>query len=136
MADSKKVSLDVARQEMDKWLDYKKVKAKKRESFSEHIDTIVEGIVDGSLSLDDKTMVFTHTLSFPVGKDGNITELTYRPRLMVQEINAGMKGVKANDVDGRIVRYIAVLTEKPSAIISNLDTEDNSVAQAFVQFFL
>jgi len=135
MAETKKIKPEVARKELEKWLDFKKVKDKKRDDFSEHIDTIVEGIVDGTLSLDDK-FVFTHRLSFPIGKDDNITELKYVPRLMVEDINARMKGVKANDVDGRIVRYIAALTDQPSAVISKLDTEDNSLAQAFVQFFL
>lgn len=136
MSETKKVPLKVAKKEMDNWLDHKKVKSKKRDDFAEHIETIVEGICDGTLTLDPKTFEFTHKLSFPLGDDGNITELKYRSRMMVEEINSRMKGIKANDVDGRIVRYIAALTEQPSAVVSKLDTEDNSLAQAFVQFFL
>ena len=55
---------------------------------------------------------------------------------MVRGINAKMKGVKSGDSDGRIVGYIAALTDQPSGIITSLDTEDNSLAQQIVAFFL
>ena len=133
-----KIPLKTAEAEVDKWLDYKKVKDKKRENNKEQIELIVDAVCDGTLVLDDK-FVFTHKLLFPLGSsenEGKIKELKYRPRLMVREINAKMKGVKANDPDGRIVSYIAALSDQPSGIISSLDTEDNSLAQQIVSFFL
>ena len=134
-----KIPLETAQAEVDKWLDFKKVKDQKRENNKEQIELIVDAICEGTLVLDEKTLVFTHKLSFPLGssdKEGTIKELTYKPRLMVRDINAKMKGVKAGDSDGRIVGYIAALTDQPSGIITSLDTEDNSLAQQIVAFFL
>ncbi len=136
---SKKIPLKTAQAEVDKWLDYKKVKDQKRQNNQEQIEIMTDAMCDGTLILDDKTLVFTHKLLFPLGNsdnEGKVTELTYKPRLMVRDINAKMKGVKANDPDGRIVSYIAALTDQPSGIISSLDTEDNSLAQQIVAFFL
>jgi len=132
-----KIPLEVAQVEIEKWLDFKKVKTQKRENNKEQLELITDAICDGTLVLDDKTFVFTHKLLFPLGSGDSekIKELTYKPRLMVRDINAKMKGVKANDPDGRIVSYIAALTDQPSGIITSLDTEDNSLAQQIVQFF-
>lgn len=134
-----KIPLQTAQAEVDKWLDFKKVKDQKRENNKEQIELIVDAMCEGTLELDDKTLVFTHHLSFPLGssdKEATITKLTYKPRLMVRDINAKMKGVKSGDSDGRIVGYIAALTDQPSGIITSLDTEDNSLAQQIVAFFL
>lgn len=134
-----KIPLKTAQAEVDKWLDFKKVKTQKRENNKEQIELIVDAVCDGTLVLDEKTLVFTHKLLFPLGNsdnEGTIKELTYKPRLMVRDINAKMKGVKANDPDGRIVSYVSALTDQPSGIIASLDTEDNSLAQQIVSFFL
>ena len=62
--------------------------------------------------------------------------LVFKPRLTVGQINAKMKGVKASDVDGRLVGYIAALTAQNTGVIAKLDAEDNKVAQSIVMFFL
>ena len=133
-----KIALDVAKKEAQKWLDHKRIKPKKREALSDQIDTIVDGISDGSLILE-KNHNFTYTLSFPLkNSDGEETvkTLTFKPRISVKEITARMKGVKSNDADARVLGYIAALIDQPSALLSEMDTEDNSIAQAFATFFL
>ena len=135
---NKKIPLETAELEVEKWLDHKRVKPKKRENLKENIEVIVDNICDGSLVLRDDYH-FVQTLSFPVKNaagEEKVKELIYKPRLMVRDINAKMKGVKANDPDGRVVSYIAALTDQPAGVISNLDTEDNSLAQQFASFFL
>ena len=135
---TEKVTRKVAESEVNKWLDHKKVKDKKRENLQDQIDVMVDAIIDGSLVLD-QDFKFTHTLSFPIkNANGEITvkSLTYKPRLSVKEINSRMKGVKANDADARVVGYIAALTDQPAAVLTSLDTEDNSLSQAFATFFL
>ena len=135
---TEKVTRKVAELEVNKWLDHKKVKDKKRENLQDQIDIMVDSIIDGSLVLD-QDLKFTHTLSFPIeNAKGEVTvrSLTYKPRLAVKEINSRMKGVKATDADARVVGYISALTEQPSAVLTSLDTEDNTLAQAFATFFL
>ena len=135
---TEKVTRKVAESEVNKWLDYKKVKDKKRENLQDQIDVMVDAIIDGSLVLD-QDFKFTHTLSFPIENakgEVSIRSLTYKPRLSVKEINSRMKGVKANDADARVVGYIAALTDQPAAVLTSLETEDNSLSQAFATFFL
>ena len=135
---TEKVTRKVAELEVTKWLDHKKVKDRKRENLQDQIDIMVGAIIDGSLVLDQDCK-FTHQLSFPIeNAKGEVTvrSLTYKPRLSVIEINAKMKGVKPTDADARVVGYISALTGQPSAVLTSLDTEDNSLAQAFATFFL
>lgn len=136
---NKKIPLKTAEAEIKKWLDFKKVKPKKRESLQDNIDSMVDNIVDGTLVLDDKTFVLTHALSFPLENDkGEVTvkELVYKPRIQVRDINVKMKGLKPTDADGRIIGYTRALTDQPAEVIKSLDTEDNTLAQHITGFFL
>lgn len=132
-----KVAREVAQAEIEKWLDYKKIKEAKREAEETTTETIVDAICDGTLVLN-KDYTFTHKLAFPLKSDGEDTlkELTYKPRLEVREINTKMKGIKPSDADGRIMGYIAALTDQPRGVLTRMDTEDNRIAQAFATFFL
>jgi hypothetical protein len=130
-----KIARDIAITEVTSWLDYKKVNEKKRETYKESIDTLVDSVVDGSLSLSDDK-VFVHTLKFPIGKEVSIPALEYKPRLQLAAVHSQLKNVKGDDADGRIVAYVAALTGQPKEVIKNLDTEDYSTAQAIAIFFL
>lgn len=134
---SKKIPLSTAEAEIEKWLDFKKVKERKRENLKENIDYMIDSICDGSLILRDD-MHLVQKLSFPMKADDkdSITELVYKPRLQLREINVKMKGLKPTDADGRIVGYTRALTDQPAAVITNLDTEDNTLAQHITGFFL
>ena len=135
---AKKINLKTAEAEIKKWLDYKKVSPKKRESLQDNIDNMVDCIVDGTLVLQDD-MKLLHTLSFPLENDkGEVTvkELIYKPRLQVRDINVKMKGLKPTDADGRIIGYTRALTDQPAEVIKSLDTEDNTLAQHITGFFL
>ena len=95
-------------------------------------------MADGTLVVE-KDFKLTHTLVFPItNSDGKetVAKLTYKPRLMVRDINVKMKGIKAGDNDGRVVGYVAALTDQPSGVLTSLDTEDNGLAQAIAMFFL
>lgn len=133
-----KITPEVARLEVEKWLDYKKVKSSKRENLSDQIDILVDNVVDGTLVLEEGCK-FTHELSFPLkneeGKD-KLKTLIYKPRVNVQQINTKMTGLKPTDADGRILGYIAALTDQPLALIAKMDTEDVSIGKAFAMFFL
>lgn len=129
------VAIDAAKEEVGKWLDYKKIGDAKRESFKDSIETLAGYLSDGSLILrEDKT--FEHTLKFAVGSGGSIAKLEYKPRISMKAVNEKMVGVKPTDADGRLLAYIAALTGQPKNIISELDTEDNAVAQAIAVFFV
>jgi hypothetical protein len=130
-----KVDEEVAKQEVESWLDHKKVGPKKREINQGSIDTMVEAICEGYLELkDDKK--FVQKLKFPTTGEISIEELTFAARINMVAVSPKMEGVKNGDVDGRLMAYISALTTKPKDLIKRLDSEDLSLAQSIAIFFL
>lgn len=127
-----KTPLDLAREEIKTWLDYKKVPAKRREELKDNIEKIAEFLIDKNVVLDQSKMVFTQKLLFPIG---DIDTLTYKPRLKQLEIGKRIQGLKANDNAAFLRAYICALTDKPADLIANLDTEDYTFGQALAVFF-
>lgn len=130
-----KIAKEIADAEVQKWLDFKKVKESKRELIIEILDSLSEAIQDGFLVLNED-MTLTHTLKFPIKGEVVTEKLTYQPRVTVQSVNLHMKGIKGNDTDSKLLATIAALTRSPKALIENLDTEDYSIAQQIGIFFL
>lgn len=129
------VSKEVAQAEITKWLDSKKIGSLKRESQENQINVLVEAICDGFLKVEsDCTLV--QTLKFETTEGKPIKELRYKSRLTLKEVNQHLQSVKATDVDGRILAYAAALTGEAKGILVRFDTEDSSVMQAIVLFFI
>jgi len=128
------VSKEVAIEEVNKWLDYKKVSLKRREAAKDYIESLAQGIEDGVLSLDDKTFELTQKLNFTLGENTN--ELVFKPRLTVGTIQRRLSAVKSGDGDSRVLAYVCALTGIATALASNLDTEDYAIASTIAYFFL
>ena len=131
-----KVALDVAIEEVNKWLDYKRVNDKKRESYKENIETLVDAVADGYLRLNQEDHKFILELKFPTDGESPVKSLEFKPRIKVSQVHQHLQGVKSTDADGRLLAYVAALTSQPSGIIKGLDTEDYNVALAIAIFFL
>lgn len=127
-----KVDPVVAAGEVTRWLDQKRVMPKKRESLKEQIETMTDAIVHGVLSIDEEGVI-THKLLYPL--EGFAEELTYKPRIRVEDVQARLKNQKSTDVDARILATMAALTGKSMGVLAKLDSEDLSVAQSIVIFF-
>lgn len=134
------ITPEVAQQEVNQWLDFKKVSEKRRENYKENIETLVGSIVTGQLTLDQDSKEFTQNLLLPITAEGTdkvtVDKLVFKPRIAVKQIRTQMQGVKSTDLQGMILGYIAALTGKPKEVLANLDTEDYTVAQAIAIFFL
>ena len=126
------VSREVAENEVNRWLDHKRVKESKRERNREAIEGIVEAVMDGTFTIDDECVI-THKLSFGLGNDEVIKELKYIPRLTVGRIGEYTKTAKTNDE--RVRGYIAALAGVANGIVATMETEDYSVAGNVVIFF-
>ena len=127
------VSKEIAEAEIKKWLDVKKVRDTKRESYKESVSTLIEAVCSGNLVLNEDNSL-THTLSFPVRADNAFKTLTYKSRL---DVNTRMKyseGVIGGEP--RIVATIAALTGQGNLIIASMDTEDYGIASSVALFFL
>ena len=134
MENGKKVSPQVAMQEVERWLDLKRIKASKRESNADTIEGLAESFEDGTLTLDDKGSI-TMNLTFGIGENESIKQLKFKPRISVGEIHQSLKGIKGTDADARIIAYMAALTGQMPAVIRKLDTTDHGIASGIVVFF-
>lgn len=128
-----KVSKEVATEEVNKWLDYKKVKEKKRVAYKDAIESLADAISEGALVLNEDFSL-TQTLDFPVGADKQFKSLDYKPRIDVSTIQKYMNGVTGGD--GRILATIAALSGQAKEVVAKMDTEDYSVASSVAIFFL
>lgn len=132
------VAKEVAQSDVEKWLDYKKVRASRREQNKAHVDNLIAAVSDGVLVVnEDKTI--TQNLSFPVqDKDGKdaFEALEYKPRIATSIVGMHLQGVNQEDNYGRVSAYVAALTGKPKALVMKLDTEDFGVASSIAVFFV
>jgi hypothetical protein len=129
-----KVTESIAKKEVEKWLDFKKVSSRKREEYKAYIEALTYAVQDGDLILNEDNS-FTQVLKFPLG-DGSVKELTYKPRVTVSELRDATKGLAAGDAEGRLAAYCAALTNQPKGVFYGLDSEDNGIAQAIAIFFI
>ncbi len=128
------IAKEVAQKEVNSWLEFKKVDQTKIDDSEEVIEALVNGFINGYLTLSKETMVINHKLKFPVLKT---TELNYKPRVKMSEIDAKTQNQKSGGGTNKILRpYICAVTETNSAVIAELDTEDNRIATGIATFFL
>ena len=137
------ITPEVAQQDIDKWLDYKKIGQHKRELLKEAIDTIYDALVSGELTIkEDFTILYR--LKFPVssavaGSDEpskELKELSFKPRLNGEQLEARLKHMKATDTASRVRAYIQALTNAPEVLLKKLDTSDLDVCQSIAGFFI
>jgi len=127
-----------AEADFQQWLDLKKISDTKRRESESSANTIIEALMNGGLVLGEDG-VLTQKLKFPIEDNkGNPTysTLEFKPRVKVENIHAHLQGVKSADADGRVAAMIAAVTSKSKAIVLKMDTEDYSIGQAIVVFFL
>jgi len=132
------VSYEVASQLVEGWLDYKKIKERKREAFSEAQEALVQAVMDGELKLDELYNM-TYMLNVPIEDENGevvIDKLVFKPRLKVSEVETKKKGLKGDDPDNKILAYIAGSTLQNTAIIKKLDTADYNFCSNIILFFL
>lgn len=129
------VSEDQARREIGGWLDIKRISERKREQYKDQEDILVEAITTGDLIVTDGGLQLT--LLFPTNDGEGVSVLKFKNRLTVGERQATTKGVAANDAEGRLIAYIAALTDQPTGVIKKLESgEDYERASAIAVYFL
>ena len=131
-----KVNIDTATNQINLWLDYKKVRDNKRVAYKQSIETLIGAVQEGSLTLDEETHELEYELLFPIQSEITTTHFKFKPRLKIQNVNARLKNIKPTDADGRVLAYISALTGYPTALIESLETEDYDICQAITVFFM
>lgn len=130
------VSEKVARKDVEKWLDFKKVSEQKREENEATINALVTSVMSGALVVAEDGSHIVQKLQHPIGNEGQIKTLNYTARLTVGQRNKWLKGVKATDTADYLVAHIAALTGENKRVDEDMDTEDHSVAQNIALFFI
>jgi hypothetical protein len=132
-----KVNFDLAKAEVDGWLDKKRIPSKKRESLSGMIDNLIDAVVEGDLTIDEETGIMTHTLVVPIGESEGYKELKYKLRITGKDVEPHKKLIKGSDFGDELTRIILALTGAPINVIRQLDMgTDRSIAEAIAVFFV
>lgn len=132
-AEVKVMTSEIAKNDLNAWLDAKRIKSKDREAKADQIEQLLEAMEDGALVLDPETNNLIYTLNFEVaGKK----VLTFKPRVTVSELNDKLRGVDGTKPNEMLVAYIAATTELSLGIIKKIDLSDYKIGQAVCMFFL
>lgn len=129
----KKVSIETATADVEKWLDKKKVSEKKREEKKAAIAFLIGAIEEGNLVLNEDNS-FEQTLKFPKGEGESLNKLKFKDRLQMSELHVHLKNT--NGTDERLLGHVVALTGQPKNIIKTLDTEDYDIASTIGLFFV
>lgn len=130
------VAPELAVQEVNRWLDYKRVKPTKRMVNAEYIQELVQGICYGDVTINANNHII-HKLNFPIlDKGGAILfdKLEYVPNLTAQKVNECVSAA-GNSQISMTIAYGAALSGKAVAIIGLLDTTDLAILASVGVFF-
>ena len=132
-----KIERTVAEKEINDWLERKKVFKSTIEANEDSVKLLVDGIVEGVLVLDESGK-FRHELLHPFGGESTaqIKELVYHFRLNDRMLKPHTNGLSPKDAEGRLLAYIAALTEQNRVLLESMDSLDKKVATAIAVFFL
>lgn len=132
-----KVSEEVAQEEINRWLDYRRISARKREESDGLIKGLVDNVMDGVLVINEDNSI-THNLLFPIESEAgkaSVTSINYKPRLYEFEISKATKGLKSGDFDGRMKAYAQALTGESTGILGKMESADHSISVSVISFF-
>ncbi len=132
----KKVSIDQATKDFEKWLEARRINERKRESNKTYEETLIGGIMDGNLIVNEDATL-TQILVFPTADGEGVKELVYSQRLNAGQRQAATKGVDAKDGEGRLIGYVAALTNQPLGVIKKIESgDDYDIATSIAVYFL
>ncbi len=140
MALIEQVSVQVAGEEVNKWLDFKRVKPSQRAVYARKISTLIEAVMYGNLVIKpDFSLV--HNLNFPLeilnadkSVASTIDTLEYKARLTAKDISECMNGNIDNEMDNTIA-YGAALSGEATGLMAKLDTSDIAILSSVGVFF-
>jgi hypothetical protein len=126
---------EVAEKEINSWLDYKRIRSKKREKYKTTIENLIDAMEEGILVYNPETHELTQKLIWPI-EELQISELVHKPRLISDQIDKSMKGADADDGTARIKAYIKGSTGINSMTMKRLDSNDFNLSADLIVFFL
>jgi hypothetical protein len=128
------VSKEQATDEVNSWLEHKRISDKKRSDNDDAIEGLISAIEEGALTLNSDTKEFKLTLKFP--PNDKIKDLTFKPRINVGDAYQYLVSVKSGDGDGRVMAHVCALTGLSMGQVKLIEMDDYAVCKWIAYFFL
>jgi len=129
------VSKEQALIEVNEWVDFKKIAAKRRQDLQPVIENLAELVAEGDLIVESSNHTIKQVLKFPLGENGATKELIFKARVSGNELQSAMNGVQFNDELGKTFARISASTGVTANVIKKMDSEDLAVASNIAVFF-
>ncbi len=129
------VSEKIAVQEINNWLDARKVRQRSRIESQIQINTLVDEVMEGTLTVGPDLYI-KHKLLEPIVSDkGDIilSEIVYQPRVKVESI---ITSTKITDPKAYVLGYAAAITNTSASMLAKLETTDYRILSAITGFFM
>ena len=123
-----------AEEEVNSWLDFKRVRLSKREENEQHVSGMIECVEEGIFIINDDQSI-TFKVLFPDCL-GDTEELIFKPRITDDEISRHLKKMDRKDANIYILARKAALTGVNTSILKKMDTEDSSISDHITAFFI
>lgn len=130
MENTEKMIPEVAQAEFERWAyETKRLRPAVLKKNKDACNTFIDGLCDGTLTIEEDGSI-TQRLAFEIAEK---TQLRYKPRLTVAEINRALS-VRGSDQDkGR--KMVGILTSELDGVIEKMDSNDWAVANAITVFY-
>jgi hypothetical protein len=133
-----KINKEQAKEEVNQWLLAKGYDEDEREGYEEIIEGLETQFMKGNLRLDDNNVI-VQKLKFPITEieSGTVlhSEVRYKPRVWVKEINKRLDLIKVKDADSKTRVGIYAASDVKDTFMDRLDPMDYRVA-TYVGIFL
>lgn len=126
-----KVAKEVAKEEVNKWLDGRKIRENVRTKNQDSIETLVALVEAGDLVVNDDLSV-EYTLLYPLGKSEQIKTLKIKSRLNLEDTRGV---VKFTDKIEQTKAMFAAMTDEPLNVFDTLSSQDIGALSAIQAFF-
>lgn len=128
-----KVTEEQAIQEFERFINVKHVNQKKRDTYKESEEEIIEAIMLGVVTVDEDGNI-NQKLQEPLDK---IAEVKYEKRLRVKEARVAFKTVDQKDSIGRMIAILCKVTNiNNGGLWDQLDFADFTLAGHISNYFL
>lgn len=129
---------ELATAEVEKWLEQKKIKPRRRTASQASIDNIIEAVQYGDAVINADNTIDVK-LSFPICDSNNTpvhASLHFKSRVQVDALLKAYDKEKANSIDAQLLVIIAELTDLPFTIITKMEPVDLTLAKSIGVFFM
>lgn len=140
------IDRETAKQELNRWFDYRNVSEDNREELDENSNSdfmyerVLNVVMKGMLQFISETGELKYTLDSPLKKleSGEVllNEIIFKPRYKRRELDQHLRGIKPNDIDMRTRAYMSAITGVTKDTLGELFNNDYDIVEAVYILFL